>query len=1020
MTGTPAILKNPKLKHDEDYNFLIGKGREYIEELGHDLWTDYNEHDPGITILEALCYSITELGFRTSFPVKDLLTGIDGTIPNSQTFFTAKEILTQSALNIDDYRKMLIDIEGVANAWLYPYFTNMKDTAANAPHEPLFYADIKQDKLTFTPSPPDTKPVFLRGLYRILLDLDDDAQLGDLNNGEITLPNPKTSAFNAGEVYFTVAFPSWAGQTTLWDTAITAVTIAGHSVAATTTDGEWLLTIKYKIGSTTSTLTGNITIDLESSNANVATADLQSFFAVSGFPKLVFTNYLQKIQKAKGIVTLATDKLYAHRNLCEDFATVTTIQDEDISICCDIDISPDTDMAFVQASVCLAIENYLNPPVGFYLLKDMTARGYTMDEIFEGPRLKHGFIDTTELENSKLLTEIHASEMINRIMGIEGVLSVRNFRMTAYDDNGVGIPSETGKQWCIDVTPWRKPVLAEQKSKIVFYKNQFPYLAGSQEMQDILQWLKSRASRDKLAKFEDDLPIPTGTYFPLDGYTSVQALFPVTFGVGNAGLPPNSAADRIAQTRQLKAYLLFYDQLLADFFSQLKNAGELFSTDKIVQTYYGQFVNGFKDAANIYNNTNGGLQNVLASQNSVGTAAADAPWQQLYEDDDTFTDRRNRFLDHLMSRFAESFNDYVFLMYSLDYDTQQETAIDPADIIKSKIEFLKDYPDLSYNRAKGYNYLPLKDHHTKIKTAKLWDTANVSGLEKKLCLLGGFKDPSATIQSFYRRHLSYLSNAVIIPNAAKFQYTFSNGGNTLTSTHLFNTDTAAMKSSMSDFLPLAQSENGFVVTKSGTKWLLSVSDAEGGQVAACAPLFSTKTAAVAAMNAFITLFNTECDHEGLHLIEHILLRPRSDGFKLAPVCLEPGCDFCGDEDPYSFRITIVLPYWPAHFQNMAFRTYFENIARTEAPAHCTVKVCWINDASMIKFETAYRHWIDVLAKYMEQKTNITALQNADNTLLNLLFNLHSEYPVATLHDCDESKDVNPVMLGKTILGTFKN
>ena len=378
-----------------------------------------------------------------------------------------------------------------------------------------------------------------------------------------------------------------------------------------------------------------------------------------------------------------------------------------------------------------------------------------------------------------------------------------------------------------------------------------------------------------------------------------------------------------------------------------------------------------------------------------------------------------------MSRFAESFNDYVFLMYSLDYDTQQETSIDPADVIKSKIEFLQDYPEISYQRAKAYNYLPLKNNNTQRDHAQLWNTDNVSGLEKKLCLLGGFKDPGGTpaMQSFYRRYLSYLSNAAIVPNGSKFQYSFTSNGNTLTSVTLYPSDHKATDASVTEFLPQAQMAGNYSIVKNaGNKWVLSVLGAEGNAIAVCTPVFGTKTAAVAAMNAFITDFNTECDHEGLHLVEHILLRPRSATFKLAPVCLEPGCDFCGDEDPYSFRITIVMPYWPAHFRNMAFREYFEEIARNEAPAHCTVKVCWVNDDSMKKFEIAYKHWITTLAKYMLDKgNNLAHLQTANNTLIQILFNLHSEYPVATLHDCaDGSKDINPVMLGKTILGTFKN
>ncbi|MGN6640221.1 MAG: hypothetical protein ACTHJ8_15030, partial [Mucilaginibacter sp.] len=80
--------------------------------------------------------------------------------------------------------------------------------------------------------------------------------------------------------------------------------------------------------------------------------------------------------------------------------------------------------------------------------------------------------------------------------------------------------------------------------------------------------------------------------------------------------------------------------------------------------------------------------------------------------------------------------------------------------------------------------------------------------------------------------------------------------------------------------------------------------------------------------------------------------------------------------------------------------------------------CWINDASMQTFETAYQQWINALANYlMDKQANLAAFQSTNDTLIGLLFSLHSEYPVATLHDCDESKDTNPVMLGKTILGT---
>src|ERR1051325_10664486 len=146
MPETLTILKTPQLDQSQDYNFLRAEGLKYIEELGSKLWTDYNEHDPGITILEALCYAITELGFRSGMPIENLLTGEDRKIPSNQTFYTAQNILTQSPLTIDDYRKLLIDIVGVHNAWFFSddFYTQDKNVipAGEVPVD----ADCKKDE----------------------------------------------------------------------------------------------------------------------------------------------------------------------------------------------------------------------------------------------------------------------------------------------------------------------------------------------------------------------------------------------------------------------------------------------------------------------------------------------------------------------------------------------------------------------------------------------------------------------------------------------------------------------------------------------------------------------------------------------------------------------------------------------------------------------------------------------------------------------------------------------------------
>jgi len=211
------------------------------------------------------------------------------------------------------------------------------------------------------------------------------------------------------------------------------------------------------------------------------------------------------------------------------------------------------------------------------------------------------------------------------------------------------------------------------------------------------------------------------------------------------------------------------------------------------------------------------------------------------------------------------------------------------------------------------------------------------------------------------------------------------------------------------------------ITETGTNWNLYVTDGKGNNLAISNNLSDQQTANTV-LTQFVTAFNNQCDAEGMHLIEHILLRPRTETFALAPVCLNDNCDFCGEQDPYSFRISVVLPYWPVHFQSMAFRTYFEDIIRQELPAHTMVKICWLDDVMLFDFENAYQAWIGALANYAAVTTpaNLTTLQKSNDTLLSLLFTLYSQYPVATLHDCAESVNTNPVMLGKTILGSLKN
>ena len=61
--NTSSTLSTAPFEHEAmDYAFLRAEGIRYLERLASQQWTDFNAHDPGITILEQFCYALTDLG----------------------------------------------------------------------------------------------------------------------------------------------------------------------------------------------------------------------------------------------------------------------------------------------------------------------------------------------------------------------------------------------------------------------------------------------------------------------------------------------------------------------------------------------------------------------------------------------------------------------------------------------------------------------------------------------------------------------------------------------------------------------------------------------------------------------------------------------------------------------------------------------------------------------------------------------------------------------------------------------
>jgi hypothetical protein len=138
---------------------------------------------------------------------------------------------------------------------------------------------------------------------------------------------------------------------------------------------------------------------------------------------------------------------------------------------------------------------------------------------------------------------------------------------------------------------------------------------------------------------------------------------------------------------------------------------------------------------------------------------------------------------------------------------------------------------------------------------------------------------------------------------------------------------------------------------------------------------------------------------GMHLLEHILLRPKTiaecmelggmgnyDGGAeencLLPICPDYCCtidwypdmdkdDPCAKEDPdvihylpgsdpYSFWATLALPSWAKRFRAQDARRAYEQVLYKEVPALVGLNILWLSPRDMCRFEYKFRLWLDWL------------------------------------------------------------
>lgn len=954
------MKRDMRLSPAEDYNFLRRTGIAMIQDLCGDNWTDYNAHDPGITLLEAYCYALTELGYRTSFDMKDILASRrKGDDDWSAVFYTPDRILPSNPVTITDYRKLIADIAGVRNAWV----EKSEDYEV-----PLYLAKGQEGNyLSYDPAH-GIAVLPLKGLYRVLVEFEED---------------------------------------------------------------------------------------------------------------------VIRERRDEDVLRRVKEKLHLHRNLCEDFVSISPVEYEPFALEAEIKVHEGYDIELITARIYKVIRDLFSPAVNFYTPEQMRQRGYGVGDLFEGPLLHHGFIATDELEASAI-NEVQLSDIISRVTDIEGVIAIEKFSIPK--DAGDSFPDFT--EWLGRIKDQQKtPRLDTKQSQVTFIRNGDRHRTAAEKKADplkveaLLNYLLAGNQKVKLKSYERAWEPGAGEYMELEEYFPFQRSLPACYGMEETfGETPLD--DRKRKVLQLRGFLLPFEQILANYLSQLAHIRELFSFDpSIEQTYFTQLPEEIKDLEALFVN--------LPAYRKQAAA--------LLESDSVRLGRRNALLDHLLGRFGE---------------------VIPSKSIADKTAFLQDAVALSNYRGKGFDYTHPED---------AWDTDNVAGCKKRICrLLGmpGYRRSNIASESLFIGETRH-SNDVL-------RYTVRLSDPSDRERLLLQSveyESRKEAEAALDYI-LEQGNNhhlyGLDIRHEKAAYHLQRPTGEGETEIVASGHFRHKDEMEEHFERLLGVLATFSKEENFHLIEHILLRPRinargttagrhhpvidKETVTLLPVLeegevLSPGQDTlqpppyqfkmtqlnnegwklslvnaAGEEvffvpepfpfykhltrriehlrqlasdltsyridsvadgyfvfviqaggqrlaegkkkykeeeaakeevdrlvrffsfdqhagseeppgedtdlmaglDPYSFHVTVVLPSWPARFRDPGFRHLLEKTLFLEIPAHVYPHVYWVGHQEMRRFEEAYKLWLDQASNAAIPNTEIL------NNFLHELLSFHRQ------------------------------
>jgi len=364
----------------------------------------------------------------------------------------------------------------------------------------------------------------------------------------------------------------------------------------------------------------------------------------------------------------------------------------ELNILAKISINKNIDPEEILAKIYFEINNHFSPIIKFDSPIDIYNNSQDLITTFDGPQLKKG--NLALLKTKEVLKEINENDIISIIRSIRGVDQVNELKIIINSTQKESFRLNELEYLLIDhksIENRLQLVTDEYDVKLnsIYFNNLFNELMSSniQINQNELNEITNKNIN--------------GSFRSLNIYHTIQNHFPKIYGLGLEGISNSESDVRKANLKQLKAFLSVFEQIMANYLSQLNATTALFSNNLIGEnskTYFSQSIHeitGLKEILSFFNN----IKNIDPSQEYVAFNKLIESLDKISESDKKFDDRKNAFLDHLLARFNISLDHFPIELYEKYYGFIKLGRLSNTLIWKSYI--LQNIVEITKNRLKS-------------------------------------------------------------------------------------------------------------------------------------------------------------------------------------------------------------------------------------------------------------------------------------------------------------------------------